>query len=238
MIKAIKRRCSFLSEEMQFEDQWKQNQTTSHNETFLHLSTTLAPPNADKKPPPLYRNVTTSIKKSVQAEPTELRRNPYYYQIYYVYLNTIFASLLPLFLLLFFNVQTARELFKMSKLETRTLVTRASNVNLNRRATMVDFNPRGAAEDPRVEALRMAADAHGLANGTHDPLLHHTHHQNGDAVPVITLTAEQANKSELREKVLFSNSVSISIDERHIPCVTCYVIKKASSLWEPRKVFN
>ena len=103
---------------------------------------------------------------------------------------------------------------------------------------MVDFNPRGAAEDPRVEALRMAADAHGLANGTHDPLLHHTHHQNGDAVPVITLTAEQANKSELREKVLFSNSVSISIDERHIPCVICYVIKKASSLWEPRKVFN
>ena len=106
---------------MQFEDQWKQNQTTSHNETFLHLSTTLAPPNAAKKPPPLYRNVTTSIKKSVQAEPTELRRNPYYYQIYYVYLNTIFASLLPLFLLLFFNVQTASNVQDRNVLEQESI---------------------------------------------------------------------------------------------------------------------
>lgn len=64
---------------------------------------------------PMYRNITTSIKRVLQAEPTSLRRNPYYYQIYYVYLNTIFASLLPLALLLFFNINTAKELFKMSR---------------------------------------------------------------------------------------------------------------------------
>ena len=197
------------SEEMQFEDKNNtyRNQTKSkrrsqnQNETArsFHLVTTQPPILKSQEPKSLYRNVTTSIKKSVQAEPTELRRNPYYYQIYYVYLNTIFASLLPLFLLLFFNMQTARELFKMSKLETRTLVSRASNVNLNRRATMVDFNPRGTAEDPRVEALRLAADAHGLANGTNEALL--AAHQNcayetTSALPVITLTEEEAAKNE------------------------------------------
>ena len=195
---------------MQFEDPKNhtyRNQTSSksQNESFILNLTTPAP---IKEPKSLYRNVTTSIKKTVQAKATQLRRNPYYYQIYYVYLNTIFASLLPLFLLLFFNMQTARELFKMSKLETRTLVSRASNVNLNRRATMVDFNPRGAAEDPRVEALRMAADAHGLANGTNEALL--AAHQNcayetTGALPVITLTEEQAKNERVSHKVNFKS---------------------------------
>ena len=205
---------------MQFEDknhtyrnQTSKRRSQNQNETtisFLPSLVTTQPPilKSQEEPKSLYRNVTTSIKKSVQAEPTELRRNPYYYQIYYVYLNTIFASLLPLFLLLFFNMQTARELFKMSKLETRTLVSRASNVNLNRRATMVDFNPRGTAEDPRVEALRLAADAHGLANGTNEALL--AAHQNcayetTSALPVITLTEEEAAKNErVSQKCFFS----------------------------------
>ena len=164
----------------------------------------------------INRNVTTSIKKDVIAKPTELRRNPYYYQIYYVYLNTLFASILPLFLLLFFNINTARELFKMSKLETRSLVSRASNVNLNRRATMVDFNPRGAAEDPRVEALRMAADAHGLEglpNGTSDPLLAHQNCAYATtALPVITLTEE--SKTDHENKVRNSESETSERSER------------------------
>ena len=42
----------------------------------------------------------------------------YYYKIYFVYLNTFFASILPLALLIFFNISTAVELIKMSKLET------------------------------------------------------------------------------------------------------------------------
>lgn len=179
---------------MQFEGESRNLTLKKRNNTASQNGSSSTPLGPASPPPAMYRNVTTSIKKSVQAEPTELRRNPYYYQIYYVYLNTIFASILPLFLLLFFNINTARELFKMSKLETRSLVSRASNVNLNRRATMVDFNPRGAPEDPRVEALRMAADAHGLPNGTSDPLLAH---QNcgyaTTALPVITLT-EESNK--------------------------------------------
>ena len=67
---------------------------------------------------PMYRNITTSMKRELQAESTSLRRNPYYYQIYYVYLNTLFATVLPLSLLLFFNINTAKELIKMSRLGT------------------------------------------------------------------------------------------------------------------------
>ena len=184
-----------FSEEIQFEEQNRQNHTLSKNKTLsLNESIPQQTPMEPASQPPMYRNVTTSMTKSVQARPTDLRRNPYYYQIYYVYLNTIFASILPLFLLLFFNINTARELFKMSKLESRSLVSRASNVNLNRRATMVDFNPRGEPQDPRVEALRMAADAHGLEgipNGTSDPLLaHQSCGYDTTALPVITLTEE------------------------------------------------
>ena len=68
-------------------------------------NTTLTP---TTEPTPMIRNITTSVKKVLQAQPTGLRRNLYYYQIYYVYLNTIFASILPLLLLLFFNINTAK----------------------------------------------------------------------------------------------------------------------------------
>ena len=67
---------------------------------------------------PMYRNITTSMKRELVAESTSLRRDPYYYQIYYVYLNTLFATVLPLSLLLFFNINTAKELIKMSRLGT------------------------------------------------------------------------------------------------------------------------
>ena len=70
------------------------------------LLTTMTTPTME--PSPMIRNITTSVKKVLQAEPTSLRRNLYYYQIYYVYLNTIFASILPLLLLLFFNINTAK----------------------------------------------------------------------------------------------------------------------------------
>ena len=73
---------------------------------------------------PMYRNITTSVKRELKVEETSLRRNPYYYQIYYVYLNTLFASVLPLSLLLFFNIRTAQELVKMSRLGTARMATR------------------------------------------------------------------------------------------------------------------
>ena len=47
------------------------------------------------------------------------------FQIYFVYLNTFFASLLPLALLLFFNISTAVQLIKMSRMETRALAASA-----------------------------------------------------------------------------------------------------------------
>ena len=62
----------------------------------------------EMRPESMYRNITTSTKMVLQAEPTDLRRNVYYYQIYYVYLNTIFASILPLLFLLYFNINTAK----------------------------------------------------------------------------------------------------------------------------------
>ncbi len=54
-------------------------------------------------------------KSRVEFEALPLRRNVYYYRIYYVGLNTFFAAVLPLALLLFLNVRTAAELFKMGR---------------------------------------------------------------------------------------------------------------------------
>lgn len=158
-------------------------------------------------PEPMFRNVTTSTKHILLVEPTSLRRNPYYFQIYYVYLNTIFASILPLALLLFFNINTAKELFKMSRLETRSLATtRASSMRMNnRRCTRVEFNPRGgkgsgdSSNDDVKAALEIAAKAHGLQEAnlkpchSSDPLLLQDHQSCAcatQALPVITLTAD------------------------------------------------
>ena len=106
----------------------------------------------------LLRNVTTSTKKELKVHPTELRKNAYYYKIYFVYLNTFFASLLPLTLLLFFNISTASELIKMSRLESRTLAATGAgrssmNVNCRREsrpsvattATRIDLESRRAS---------------------------------------------------------------------------------------------
>ena len=46
------------------------------------------------------------------------RNGPRPLRIYYVALNTLFASVLPLALLLFLNVRTAAELFKMGSADT------------------------------------------------------------------------------------------------------------------------
>jgi uncharacterized membrane protein YesL len=59
---------------------------------------------------------------TLRVVPTTLRKNVYYYKIYYVYLNTFFASVLPLGLLLFFNISTAIELIKMSRQVGRLIV--------------------------------------------------------------------------------------------------------------------
>ena len=91
---------------------------------------------------PMYRNITTSMKRELQAESTSLRRNPYYYQIYYVYLNTLFATVLPLSLLLFFNINTAKELIKMSRLGTaRSMAVRNPRYSVvqNTRKQVVSF---------------------------------------------------------------------------------------------------
>ena len=61
-----------------------------------------------------YENVTR-IEQSLQVTPTKLRSSPIYYRLYYVHLNTIFASLIPLVSLLFLNVATVRALRKMVK---------------------------------------------------------------------------------------------------------------------------
>jgi hypothetical protein len=54
-------------------------------------------------------NITVMRKVSVITE-TELRRNPYYYKYYYVYLNALFASIVPLLTLLYLNISTVRAL--------------------------------------------------------------------------------------------------------------------------------
>ena len=51
----------------------------------------------------------------LKVQATALRSNPVYYRVYYVHMNTIFASLIPLASLLFFNVCTLIALRKMIK---------------------------------------------------------------------------------------------------------------------------
>jgi hypothetical protein len=62
-----------------------------------------------------YINVTREAQWSPVVEALPLRQSVFYYRFYYVAANTIFATVLPLILLLFLNVRTARELFKMGK---------------------------------------------------------------------------------------------------------------------------
>ena len=73
----------------------------------------------------LIRNVTIISRFELEVYDTELRKNPYYFKIYFVYLNTFFASLLPLVLLLFLNISTAVQLIKMSRMESRALAATA-----------------------------------------------------------------------------------------------------------------
>ena len=163
------------------------NSLESFNSTYNN-SIMMSPPE-ESEPEPMFRNITTSIKRVLQAEPTSLRRNPYYYQIYYVYLNTIFASLLPLALLLFFNINTAKELIKMSRLETRSLANRAASVTLRRRSNFIDLNASTTNQDAADvrAALQIAAQKHRLEanspngyrngqingiNGGNEPLIH------------------------------------------------------------------
>lgn len=77
-----------------------------------------------------------SKKISLKVIPTSLRKNEYYYKIYYVYLNTLFASIIPLALLLFLNITTAIELIKMSRQESRILARNTSVVMMPPRITM------------------------------------------------------------------------------------------------------
>ena len=62
--------------------------------------------------PKSYENITREEQK-MEIKPTELRSNPVYYRIYYVHLNTIFASLVPLVSLLYLNIATVKALKKM-----------------------------------------------------------------------------------------------------------------------------
>ena len=75
--------------------------------------------------------------------PTALRKNEYYYKIYYVYLNSIFASILPLALLLFLNISTAIELIKMSRQESLNLLCNTSMAILPLRTMTPDYIEKG-----------------------------------------------------------------------------------------------
>jgi len=100
----------------------------------------------------LMRNVTIRAAKSKgEIVQSDLRKNPYYFKIYFVYLNTFFASLLPLALLLFFNISTAVQLIKMSRMETRALAASARHNSLRRRSTRIDSRPSLATIATRID---------------------------------------------------------------------------------------
>lgn len=186
--------CFFCSDETLEGYDFVGNDTTSGKSSSLEPAL-FQDPRGDTEP--MFRNITTSIKRVLLVEPTSLRRNRYYYQIYYVYLNTIFASLLPLALLLYFNINTAKELFKMSRLEIRSFATtRASSVTLQsrRRSTLIDLNPNTATDTATAEmraALQIAAESHGL---------NEENSSNGQ-LPAIKLSSEDTNPETQNVKV-------------------------------------
>ena len=51
----------------------------------------------------------------LSVETTWLRRDPTYYRLYCIGLNTVFATLVPLLTLMFFNVSTVRALHRLGK---------------------------------------------------------------------------------------------------------------------------
>mgnify|MGYP001160264085 CR=1 FL=1 len=57
----------------------------------------------------------TERKTVYYPNATEIRRNPYYYTIYCVALNTCFATLLPLMALIYLNCMTLRALRRLGK---------------------------------------------------------------------------------------------------------------------------
>ncbi|XP_071743570.1 G-protein coupled receptor daf-37 isoform X2 [Lepeophtheirus salmonis] len=64
----------------------------------------------------MIRNIT-GYSTQLRLEATPMRENVLYYRIYFIGLNTIFASILPLASLLFLNVSTVKALRKMSRQE-------------------------------------------------------------------------------------------------------------------------
>ncbi len=65
----------------------------------------LAPP----PPPPRVINITVYRDVSMIRE-TEMRKNPYYYRYYYVYLNMLFSTVIPLATLSYLNIFTFKAL--------------------------------------------------------------------------------------------------------------------------------
>ncbi len=51
----------------------------------------------------------------LRVDTTWLRRDPTYYRVYCIGLNTVFATLIPLVMLTFFNVSTVRALNRLGK---------------------------------------------------------------------------------------------------------------------------
>lgn len=57
----------------------------------------------------------TRTEKVYTIDKTDLRRNRYYYSIYCIWLNLVFATVIPFVLLLFFNINTVLALKRLGK---------------------------------------------------------------------------------------------------------------------------
>ena len=67
-----------------------------------------------------FSNSFQRKKKVSYPNAREIRRNPYYYTIYCVGLNTFFATLLPCSALIFFNCMTLRALRMLGNVASST----------------------------------------------------------------------------------------------------------------------
>ena len=94
---------------------------------------------------------------------TMLRRNPIFYQVYCVALNTCFATLLPLLALLYLNVATLIALNKLSQASNSIELTER---NTDRRMSATRYYFEGGLKflwDHRFLIEQIACDVHNIS---------------------------------------------------------------------------
>ena len=111
---------------------------------------------------PMVYNLSISFPTKYTIEANPIRKNLLYYRVYYVFLNTLFASVLPLVLLLFLNIKTAQVLFEMGQRMDQSPIV-GHPVHIIRKAS--DVRATGGSPCPTVILRNQEDPDRRLSNG-------------------------------------------------------------------------